>query len=148
MRYRRAVRLGRAYEQVQRALRQAGVVARPLSRQELAGWIRAWKQQFAGADTPLPFLWSVFTADNAIAARRDKAIRAYHQAAQAAQDFVALSAGPQEGWGLAWSHGVLPPLTPCDVVIAPTDLSWTLAFSHHHELGPYFASAPTPPEER
>lgn len=128
-----------ALDQVQHALRQAGAIARPLARADLAGWIERWKDAFAATGTRLPYLWEAFTAEHAVVAKRDEAQRAYQQAAGEAHDLVAL--GAAGGWGLEWSGVVLLERGLCDVVIVPTNLSWTLACTHHDHLGPYFAWA-------
>lgn len=132
------------YEEV---LDACGGTWEPLSRSERDTWQQRWREAYAaglyaatGKWKLGQFEWHVFSFQHARALNALRAVNAYQ--AEAPQPVIvcpeslALPAVLLRGTRLPdFSH------RGADLLVAPPDLSWTMAFTHEESLdiGPYFS---------
>lgn len=137
----------KAHARVLDALARVGAEASPLVGRELRVARMRWRERYAQATFRRTgrwvrdgFDWHVFSFGDVPARRGDAARRAY--AAVTSPQVVLLSDGPSHhGFGLAATLATPP--WPCfdgiDVLVIDSAYTWTMAFTHESELGPYFA---------
>jgi hypothetical protein len=111
-------------------------------------WHRRWREMFAvelhaatGCWTHLGFDWHVFSYGYHSHVARDDAWAAFRRV-EVGGAFVVLSACDHDFFGFACSGK--PPdhwSSRVDVLFAAHSMSWTMAFTHEADCGPYFATA-------
>lgn len=117
-----------------------GQVLQRFTKQEALAWAERWIAVYAqdafGANIKA-YLWHTFCAGRYPSVCLQEAEELYRQ--QTATDIVVLSNDRRSGL----ITDALPDLHYTDCCVFPTNLAWTMAFTHEDGwLGPYFAKHP------
>jgi hypothetical protein len=134
-------------KRIEQQLAAAGCAPVALDELEVRRWLEKWRRLYAkelhaktGKWLHDYFDWHVFSFGHHPAKTRDAAREAYR--AVAAGDFVVVPGyAGDDLYGFRCTGR--PPILEgrmLDVLVMPTTLAWTMAFTHEQpDLGPYFA---------
>lgn len=129
-------------DRVRGFLEEANISVEPLDRREVWDRLAAWRARFTndvfeqtGHRVYLGYGWHAFSYGFS------PAREGVHQVGDGLQGFLVLSADSRQDFGFS-CFGRIPDFRPqpWDVIVTPTDLRWTLVFTHEPHCGPFFVA--------